>query len=1183
MDYYRRNELPETVKRYKTYTDQFQAWLLKTAFQRGVEIANVVTDQAKKRKTKKGHRIPLQKQEQLVNAIAATSVPLADTSGLNDLDDAIRSRKEVTQYHKHHNTADLGHEYFNGNLESLMAVLKALVPGRKKARDRNDDRPTFVIIQLPSGPKTSQDEQDDLLEKIRERDKSDVEDGGQPQQTLTHETAKKKRNAPLSETNPLTAEEEQLRRDFPVLCFLYNFNRIRNVIYEVWVLYHKGLINTITAALVTDLAQDHIHQNVKALMEELDLLPGELVTIVRQLFDKIKAAPDTRAQNTATPLTEKALRHLFCLDDAATLIKLYITNKRPEKDSAGDDAQEHPLMIFLRFFDVIRKGNLKLPRWDHFTAEMLLHQSTSQDYLLFGLTIVLDIQDVVREDYRRMLRDLTEHGLDIARCIRCHVDYEDRMWAKGTKPDYMCREEIKPSTLLLKPLDRLLDWLQELLNSQEVPMAASVFITVHSTLAGLSMWHYNRIYHHTTASQIQWFIKGLAHLYNAAYQMGGLNLHWPDLDYMIKIHGTKAMFRGDPPTHPNDFLNRYLLSGNTSSRAMATDFHSTSKYLPQVSKGVGAKRGLQIELPLEAKIHDYYGPDPDNDRWLRRHAVFNHLYRRKEAVGDTSNDEFGSVGHILKDLRDTFSNLATKITPPKPRRKGKNKSRVRKPDFDKQDETHANLFGTMKSELQETEVHSNFDFLSFYRRAFDLILRIRDEVLMSDEVHRSRAENMNANPDPPNFQLITDLFRALQIEPKTKKEEEEEAQEGAGQQLSTSVVPLKQIRRVAEMMQDLTRDKGDVELKRAKLRVKGDWEGLKASYAAEEAEKKASGVDENIARAEDEAVVEVADDKVDVAAPSHIDNGDHGFKRKFEADDDSEDGLTYTPGRQFFVLEHVQDDINDQLDEPTTPGTLDTAADAQEDEDRSHLEHDRSDIKRTHEVEDDSEKSPAHAPCPREWNSNSADHPLDQHILTVIARKAQHSQSFDKQDPQPTITAATTPLPAPTPANNALHDTEPTVRAPHTSKPGNKPKGIYHHIPYPSMRTTSQTLHTTTTTTTAAVPRASSNRSKPLSLSLSLSPSQPRTGFFHRLAGTARKHRIAFRCYARCGMGRVLRGEQTRLQRRMEGAVKELKGKGEGRRDSAEVDMDMDGVWLGGGVGRGRVWETETDSDGSVD
>jgi hypothetical protein len=252
MDYYRQNELPETVKRYKTYTDQFQAWLLKTAFQRGVEIANVVTDQAKKKKNKKGYRIPLQKQAQLVNAIAATSVPLADTSGLDDLGDAIRSRREVTQYHKHNNTADPGHEYFNGSLEALMAVLKHLVPDINKARNGENDTPTLVFITLPSESSKSQDEQDDLLDKMRKWDKVDMNDGGQQQQTPI---PKAKVKAPIQKENPLTAEEEQLGREFLVLCFLYTFNRIRDVIYEVWVLYHKGLVNAMTAALVTDLAQ----------------------------------------------------------------------------------------------------------------------------------------------------------------------------------------------------------------------------------------------------------------------------------------------------------------------------------------------------------------------------------------------------------------------------------------------------------------------------------------------------------------------------------------------------------------------------------------------------------------------------------------------------------------------------------------------------------------------------------------------------------------------------------------------------------------------------------------------------------------------------------------------------------------------------------------------------------------
>ena len=91
-----------------------------------------------------------------------------------------------------------------------MASLKVLVPGMNKARNRKNDTPTFVFIQLPTGPKTSQDEQDDLLKKMREQDQCDIESDGQQQQTPTSRTKKK---APISETNPLTAEEEQLRRE----------------------------------------------------------------------------------------------------------------------------------------------------------------------------------------------------------------------------------------------------------------------------------------------------------------------------------------------------------------------------------------------------------------------------------------------------------------------------------------------------------------------------------------------------------------------------------------------------------------------------------------------------------------------------------------------------------------------------------------------------------------------------------------------------------------------------------------------------------------------------------------------------------------------------------------------------------------------------------------------------------
>jgi hypothetical protein len=80
------NELPETVRKYKKYTDNFQEWLMQTAVQRGVENAARIAEQAKKRgKGKKKYKISTEQQEFLVDGIAETEEPLEDTSGLRDL------------------------------------------------------------------------------------------------------------------------------------------------------------------------------------------------------------------------------------------------------------------------------------------------------------------------------------------------------------------------------------------------------------------------------------------------------------------------------------------------------------------------------------------------------------------------------------------------------------------------------------------------------------------------------------------------------------------------------------------------------------------------------------------------------------------------------------------------------------------------------------------------------------------------------------------------------------------------------------------------------------------------------------------------------------------------------------------------------------------------------------------
>ncbi|CAN9358650.1 unnamed protein product [Alternaria alternata] len=596
---------------------------------------------------------------------------------------------------------------------------------------------------------------------------------------------------------------------------------------------------------------------------------------------------------------------------------------------------------------------------------------------------------------------------------------------------------------------------------------------------------------------------------------------------------------------------------------MASDFRHTSEFLPQVSRELGAKRGLQPELSLEAKICDYYDSDADNDRWLRRHAVFNYLYRQSEDTDKTPDDDCQEATQDRKGLRDTFANLAANIAPPKPRRKGKSKSRVHRPDFDKQDETHAKLFGTMKSELRENEVHSNFDFLSFYRRAYDLVLRIRKEVLMSDQVQRFRAEDMNADPDPPNFQLITDLFRALQIDPKTKKGEEAEAEEGAGYQLSTKVVPLKQIRRVAEMIQDLTRSEGDVELKRAKLRVKGDWEGLKASYAAEEAGRDTSTVDDTVAQVE-KVVLKTADDNVDSSTTLRNDDGDHRVKHKFEADGDSVDDPQYTPGNQLTGTDHSNNNLGGMLNKPATTAIIDVIG-TQNGRVSLHKENGKKGVKRKHKADEDTENGPAYTPSLCEQISDPVYGTISQYALALSLYAGKLRQGQPSNDPTQQIISTTdsTSLAIPSPndqRNNQLNVAEPTVRSPLAIKRKIMTRRTYHYKTYSS--TTPRKSHTT-----AFHPCRTSKKTKIVALS------QPRRGYYRRLTSTTNKRHVAFRCFARCSMARALCGQQTRVQRQMAIAIAELKKRA--RWDSAELKK----VWLSIRDGKlGRVWDTDSNA-----
>lgn len=82
------------------------------------------------------------------------------------------------------------------------------------------------------------------------------------------------------------------------------------------------------------------------------------------------------------------------------------------------------------------------------------------------------------------------------------------------------------------------------------------------------------------------------------------------------------------------------------------------------------------------------------------------------------------------------------MAPPKSKNRRKKKPRIRIPDFEKVEDKYSALFLAMGTELSPHELHGNFDYLSFFRRANEIVLRIRNEVLHDNTLQPGRRSDM---------------------------------------------------------------------------------------------------------------------------------------------------------------------------------------------------------------------------------------------------------------------------------------------------------------------------------------------------------------------------------------------------------------------------------------------------------
>jgi hypothetical protein len=805
MDYYGMNELPNSYKRYKGLTGYFEKWLMNTAKDRGLEIAAQVEAAAatqKKNGESKRHHIPTKDLLPMAKAVAKSGQPSRDVSGLADLTDAIRIRKEVTEWYRLQQKSDVQHPFFISVLSDVRKVLKDWIfvaPKQPEARNVTKGSPndkkqnSFDRISAIFGYLNDPTDPDEGIDDPKTSSNSE----GERNRSITGTDSDKRLiSSTVPDADPQVSKAGLITdREFEVLCFLYDLYVLRRRIKSVWSSWSQRKIGTMTAAIVSDLAMAHIQQRATNIAKEMhdDGNNQDILGIVDKLIDLI---PEDQREVTLSVDENRVPefpRNLLCYDGIRIMREYWRLETAGVGATHGLPQEDAFRLRFLLHFKVISARELEAPAIDKFTESLCSPEARSEAWLPFGFQVLLDIQQLLLVEDKTMgdlKDDVLDHGQYTEEIMRLHMEYEDKMCAMGEKPGYMSNGGFKFSNTYLPTLVQLLDWrlqLQHDASEKVSEMRNLSFVAAHPIFCGLTMRSYHRLYHSSAIATVPWFIVGLAHLYNACRQVGGLTSPWPDLDFIIQSQGPARIFVGGPPTDPHTFYQRVRLAIGISA--------------------------LAISPPLEDKITAYYNTRSCEKRSSQLHNIFvflhNDLRKATDKCLDTwSSAETPAILQHKDKVRSIFDMIATKRALGTKNKKTRKKNRSKIPDFSRRDVMHDSYLDHATSQLAEHELYANFDHFAFFRRAHIIFQRIRTGVLWNES---QALVTLDAPQEPPSdVQLLVNLL--FDIAPPNNKNNRLCAPKYAS--------GMEKLKKISKIMQEFIQEQGDLEMKNAEDELK---------------------------------------------------------------------------------------------------------------------------------------------------------------------------------------------------------------------------------------------------------------------------------------------------------------------------------------------------------------------------
>jgi hypothetical protein len=821
---------------YKRGTDYIVSWLSSNS--KKADSGGGTNDDSPP--TKSSTRELLQQAEAIARA---TERPEDILDFCARVKEVIKHRKHVTDWYKSQFLHDAEHDFFVAKLENILVTV-----GRT---NRVANKTNLIVETTSRGGKRNKKKQpaaqivmfvpNNTYGILAGDEPNDVPDRSNDDSTPSSSKADN------SEASTASAEDNQADETwsevrFATICFLYDLSLARQAVQKVWHAYNDHEVNLVTAAVTTNVALAIIRRSVDSLVSTIEVISPKttfsLATLMKYFYSSICRATGHPPYDSGKgfeqfgPNTERIANQL-CIPAIIHLEIHHASFEEGRLRAAAFNARDAFVQKTLSVLKLALSLGMRYPAIDEITrfvapALDTKRATTECQWMPCAISVYLDILVCMSDDLDEGHKELQEAGQDVETIIKDHIAQEEVMRLAGTNLDYMLTTEPAFPALYQKVLTHITQWVREdaisvglrKLRMTETSLLDNFYLLKHHPLVcGMILHRIQQLQQETSIMYTRWLLAAVAHLYNTARQVGGLDTPWEDLEYVISHHSPARIFVGEAPTSPGQFwIRRHLAFGSKLSN-FAPKRNGDMKH-----NGNPAKRGLVGQSKLHELVlkHEF---DTKEHEWFSLHKLLEYLTHNDASAHEMHNLDNGlqssvqnmpSVSHFAPPQPDAVSDDdAPKLSKSaKKRLKKKAKQDVdvqktaQKDDKEALAETLATAkvyspdqglvpqLTTLRTLLAADALHAELDYLSLSRRCLRLLQRLRTEVY---EVNITEVTNVDDEVEQPkNLVLIDRLLKQLKDRP--------------GE--------LEKIKQVGRIMREVIQIEGGSELEEARERIR---------------------------------------------------------------------------------------------------------------------------------------------------------------------------------------------------------------------------------------------------------------------------------------------------------------------------------------------------------------------------